>query len=189
MNEREHSELMKRALFEEVIWVTMTGSDRGREEVAEWLRAAVAKVRSDRKRKESDWKAGAAACRRGAPEWRDAHAAHQRWLARARGFEGAVVKRLANLGLNEQGHPFDRTNEKVSRAHKHAEYMQRQLAQVAESLADLASLVEGFLKGSITDAELGQALDDLTIPDSGEGTKTLRELLAAKRAAHGEAGA
>lgn len=67
--------------------------------------------------------------------------------------------------------------ERLARAATHADYMQKQLFHVSQSLFALADAVAGLNDGEVSPAELVRMLDELTVPHSGTGTRTLQQVL------------
>lgn len=174
MNEHEYNGLMKRALTDDSWWEALTKQPSDLEQAKAWLQKAQAQVTADLKIRHAKWGSIAAQHQPGSHEYRTQLQSYMRWKETALGFQHLVQSRLADVrSLNTR-----------NRAQDHAEYMQKQLAHTTNSLADLASLVESFGAGAITASELDNALDELTVPHGGDGTRTLRGLLQDKRAAY-----
>jgi hypothetical protein len=180
VTEDEFDRLMKASLSNDAYWGALVSSDGDREQVADWLRNAVAQVRSDKKRREAAWQAEAWQHRKGSPGWRAGFSAFNKWKASAHGFERAVTRRMFELGLNEQGHPIARKREPkpaaLTKAHKHAETLQSQLRHTSEALIDLAAVICDFEDGTSTLRDLTDALDQLTMPHGG-GEASVRTVL------------
>lgn len=178
---------LRAAIGDDLRWRILTSDEDGREAAIDWLRAALTSVRTDRKIRKAQSVAERAATIPNTREWHEVHARFAQWEARSRGFEKLVLRRLRELGLNEQGHRIDNTLlTKLERAQRHAQNCERQMRHAVQSLADLASLVEAHVAGNTTREELDQALDDLTVASHGDEEVSLRVLLAGKRAAYAE---
>lgn len=181
----DDAQQIRLALTDDLRWRILTSDEDGRDVVATWLSDQLAQVRADRKVRKA---AAAVARARTTPHTRDWHRAgadFAQWEIRSRGFEKLVVRRLRDLGRNEQGHVIGgKTLDALEKARRHAENCARQMQHAVDSLADLASLVEAHINGAATVADLDQALDDLTVCKNQDDLATLRELLAGKRASY-----
>jgi len=173
---------MRRALTDDLLWRVLVSDEEGREQAAGWLRDSVERVRADRKIRHARSVAARANYPAHTRGWHQAYAEFAEWDARARRFERLVVQRMKALGLNDQGHRVIKPDA-LEKARAHAESCFKQMRHAVRSLADLASLVEGHVAGSISLEELDQALDDLTVAHNGDETQSLRDLLAGIRAA------
>lgn len=189
MNEREHNELMKKALTSGIHWQAQTSTPEGVEEMREWLNTALKRVRSDGIVKQSEWSVEKTLHRPGSQRYRDGLRRYQEWRASSQRFASMVQERLDQLPArprrgrgNARGESIDAA---LARAQAHGQRMSDHYQQTTRSLIALARAVESFANGETTINVLVEHLDRLSVPQGDSESKSLRTLLSDVSAAKG----
>src|SRR5690606_8717790 len=124
---------LRLALGDDLRWRILTSDDEGRDAAISWLRDSLAGVRSDRKGRKARSIVQQSAAAPHTRAWHQVRAEFAEWESRSRGFERLVLRRLRELGMNEQGHPVGPPSTVLDRARRHAEYCQEQMRHAVNS--------------------------------------------------------
>lgn len=181
MTEDEYDALMKKALTNELHWHGLTATPVEAREACDWLEETLLRVKRDFEMRKAEMNLTTARHPKRTPAYYREVERYEEWKIRAMYFRNLCEDRLREL---KKSHllraPGGAKPSALQKAHAHSEYMNRQLHHVVESLTALASAVESFERGELTTRQLAEHLDTLTLPNGGDGSQTLRELLTAK---------